>query len=551
MIQDSVTHSEAPVSGIGVFIVFSGIFTLLVARHYGMYPTVMLDEYVHSAYARHVPFSEMDIPGYLYSGIYYIVNLFGDRYLEAARILNALFFVLGGYFTFRTACLYVDRGIALFVGGISLLLPVHFFTSLFMPDSMFYGLFWVFNYFILANSESEGDSRVYIYSGILLGLLALVKPHALFLIPVYSVYFIYQKGWSSRWLANVLPFILSTLLTKLIISLMLAGKNGFTLFGGTYTEHASSAINESIAILDATTSIVLNVIGNLVVILVYFAIPIACLIRNQSLGQLTKQEKSLVFLACLLILYMVALVSVFSTTATIFDDNIDQRLYLRYYSFAFPMLLIISAWSLEKGSESVSFSATYAAMFMAIMILIPAYYHTRNPFFYPFKAFITDSPEFYLLAYYPLILYVMSIFIALGVVYWVFKPQHGTKFYLFATLPLIIVTTWFANHDNLRRNYQADPFDLAGEYVQNNVAPTDEKVVTFVTYHEHKAKKAMMHMRTHDAKILIVSPFDNRNVISWPDSSDMIIALDSIRFSVEVDLVWSEDRVRVYKRKYE
>jgi len=74
------------------------IFIALLFKNMGLYPSVFADEYVYSKLSRLVPLAAANVPDYIYFAIYRITNISGDGFLECARVLNSLFFVVSAPF---------------------------------------------------------------------------------------------------------------------------------------------------------------------------------------------------------------------------------------------------------------------------------------------------------------------------------------------------------------------------------------------------------------------------------------------------------------------
>ena len=79
------------------------IIALLIFRSSGLHPVVLNDEYTYSMSSRLLPLSASTIPGYLYLAIYRVTNVCGDGYYDCARVLNSLFFVAAAPFVYAVA----------------------------------------------------------------------------------------------------------------------------------------------------------------------------------------------------------------------------------------------------------------------------------------------------------------------------------------------------------------------------------------------------------------------------------------------------------------
>jgi len=219
------------------FLVFAAIaiFIALLIRDSGLYPVVFADEYSYSRFSRLVAFAEAGVPDYLYLAIYRLTNVCGDGFLNCARILNAVFFVASVPFIYLTAKRVTTSSVASIVAVLAILGPINTYTAYFMPEALYFLSFWIVTWFVLGLDNSSGP-RSWCIAGILLGLSALVKPHALFILPALVAYIFFAKrkiegGWLRQAFGNACVFVAFTFLSKSLISYLVAGKAGLTFFG--------------------------------------------------------------------------------------------------------------------------------------------------------------------------------------------------------------------------------------------------------------------------------------------------------------------------------
>jgi phosphoglycerol transferase len=218
-------------------------FLLLVLRNAGLYTVVSSDESTYSKLARLLPLASATIPDYVYFRIYRFTNICGAEFLGCAKILNALFFVAATPFVYLTARRYCSSVTSLAISALTLIGPINTYTSYFMPESMYFFGFWVLTWHLLRQTPKSG-SRHWGVAGVLLGMTALVKPHALLMLPGLVAYVVFAcKEGDGRWLPrasrNAGIFLASTLITKLVIGYVLAGKAGLNPFGAFYSSIAS------------------------------------------------------------------------------------------------------------------------------------------------------------------------------------------------------------------------------------------------------------------------------------------------------------------------
>jgi phosphoglycerol transferase len=358
----------------------------------------MQDEYVYSMQSRKVPLTESEFPNFLYSWLYSSTNACGINFYSCNKNLNLVFFAgfvgLLFWLTFR----FLNKWWALAIAMATALSPLSIFTSVFMPESMYF-------FFALASlaalwwASRSATLSHYALAGGLLGLTSLVKPHALFLIGSVVLYLIIIR-WS-HWKALVLQagvYIASAIVIKLLVGILLAGPNGFTLFGRGYTnsvnnftEDLTGAAAESLSAsgpaLSAATEPSLSFLAFVTESLVQFgwqSAALAMLALAPLLAVVAKlksstisgkpedplsQSRELQRLGLLLVLSlatMVAVIAAFAAMVTLAGDDHSNRILLRYYEFLVPALIVVAIAMVGEGDKGKVSWIRYAG---AILVL--------------------------------------------------------------------------------------------------------------------------------------------------------------------------------------
>jgi len=144
---------------IAIFHAFKGL---------GCNPSLFPDETTYNYGIRIDSFKETPVPNYLYYAVYLAINLFGDSFLNAARIMNAIFFTSASFFIFLIARMLCSFKLALFIAVISVMLPYSQYTVFLMPESLNIFCFWFFSWFVLR--ERNPISPIFAaYSGAISG----------------------------------------------------------------------------------------------------------------------------------------------------------------------------------------------------------------------------------------------------------------------------------------------------------------------------------------------------------------------------------------------
>ena len=114
------------------------VFAWLYARVQGVLPAVMQDEYVYSMQARKLPLAELEYPNYLFSWLYGGTDVCGLSYYSCAKTLNLVFFAGFIAVIFAVAFTLLGRWWALAIALATALGPAGVYTSVFMPESMYF-----------------------------------------------------------------------------------------------------------------------------------------------------------------------------------------------------------------------------------------------------------------------------------------------------------------------------------------------------------------------------------------------------------------------------
>lgn len=507
----------------------------------------MPDEYFYSKYSRLIPFSEAEIPGYLYYFIYSITALWGDSYLELARILNVFFYVIGCLFVYLVSILVIPRIWALFLIAIVLFMPTSFFVAYFMPEPIYFCFFWIMQYTIM--SDFRSNIKKYIISGIVYGSLILIKPHAWFLLPILIIFFLVKSGLNKSNVRDIIIFVITFLLIRVLIGLLIGGIDSLTMFGVAYTEHADTAVNGLDIILLATKDFILVLIAHVFAISLLFGVAIA---ESMSLMKdaINDKVRDFIRMLWLHLLIMVPIVSLFAVTASLFENEWTYRIHMRYYIFIFPYFLMILIYGILNQNSihnNISFVRLLASAILIIAPIGMIYYYYLNFYFYPFAVGIADIPEIFLITHSKTLFYLVGFLSILSMVLWLLKPGLGRIIYLAAFLPIYLATVWY-NHGpvNTARFVQND-VDIVGRYLVNHVITTTQDSTLVVGYRESSLYAIMMYSNSRNIRHMKLSTLDPLRVDSLSSDIRYVMSLDSINLHSQADLIWSQNGSVFYR----
>lgn len=489
---------------------------LLIIRVQGVYPVVFGDEYTYSRFSRLIPFSEANRPGYIYYFIYRVTNYCGEAYLSCARILNVLFFVASAPFIYLVSLKVAGRKTALLISLLVLVGPQNTYTAYFMPEALYFLGFWIFAWMIIFD-EQRDRYRYWVKAGLALSVLSLVKPHALFLIPGFILYSFFcefrLRGATGfhRFLFNLCVFVSVLLLGKFILGFLIAGPIGVTLLGSDYSGAANVAAGGegryvSLAKMAAAISVG-HVLGLALMAGVSLAILVSGLFRPMSLVSDRSDRAELAMFTVLILGGLVLLSIVFSAAITGQGpyETVD-RLHLRYYNFALPLLLILSASYASDASDADRLSDNrtdwlfrWCVGIVLIVLIIIAVTTRLAPFYVNF----VDNPDLSG-ASNKSIAHFYGFLSVSGVLVWMLSPRKGARLFIYLIAPVLAVATTVVANKGLRHQQNPSQFDRAGIMTRQFLKPNELNTLVVVGEEPASTLRLMFHLDSPRAEFRLV-----------------------------------------------
>jgi phosphoglycerol transferase len=475
-----------PPAATTLLVAMLAVFVYMVLRNGGQYASVFSDEWSYSSFSRLMPFSETPVPSYLYYTVYRLSSSCGDGFLECARVLNALFFVAAMPFIYLLARQHMTRGTALLVALLAIAAPNNTYTSYFMPEAMYFFGFWAFSWSAVREGGAATLPKVAL-SASLLGLLAMVKVHALFLLPAYLAYLVYcafaaravEHPWWRRALLKVAVALVTAAAVRMAVGYLYAGSNGLYLFGTLYANQAQTRPG-----LDVLAGMaLLNLRGHLMALALMFSMPLAAAalqaISRRQRGAAGAASSRLLAWSALMLPSLVVVTAVFTGLVAGSGSESGARLHMRYYDFALPLLLMLAGAALAPTAPAAAPPGWRRRLLVAVplmvimvaasQILIPAYTpnHIDSPALFGF----THDRGWYRA--------LMWLSLA-SVLLWTAHARHGARLFLYLCAPLGLVVA--AGHVNLYAGMAQRPDDYvkAGLYAHQYLRPQEADRLTIV-----------------------------------------------------------------------
>lgn len=520
------THSRAHVLWLAAML--GAVAAWLIFRNAGLNPAVFADEWYYSKMTRMVPLAESILPSYLYLWLFSASNACGAGFLECVRVGNVLLYVAAGPFIYGIARQVTSRLLSWVVVLLAMMAPANSYTAYFMPEATYYFGFAVLSWTALTRSH-WGWALHAAATGAVIGLMSLVKVHALFLLPALCVFLMYQ-AWTAtpaqaRWLKAFTSAAIAgttAIALKFGLGYLLAGENGLSLFGSFYSGTANSATGRLATLLPLAF---INARGHLMALALLAAMPLAILALHLTSAKARAEagrERSALYVYTVLMMGAAVGLTV-AFTASIADQGPDEilRLHLRYYSFLMPLLFIVAAAPIsEPGAARSALRWPVAIALIAVlaiaMVKLPTYSITP-----------IDGPE---LAALDLRRWDARAVAGLGMIVlilWAMRSKAAAPLFMFCALPAMTAAGAMLTAAHLGHHAAARPADVAGKYVHDHVPASEHKLVTVAGPAIHDNMRALFHIDDPDTLMLHLAPGAGIEKYQIPASSKWLLALGS------------------------
>jgi phosphoglycerol transferase len=419
------------------------LFVLLCFRNTGLYPTILSDETTYNIFARLVPYSEATVPSYLYFALFRMTSSCGDGFLDCARIFNSLLYIAAAPFVYLVARKLMRPAVAVVVALLSVGSATNVYTAFFMPEASYFFAFWALSWSVLQYAEKPSSLRA-IVAGALLGVLSLIKVHAVFLGPAV-ILFLAINGYLQRhtvgahWMRDAVRSIVLVLLAAAVVRFgvgyLLAGTKGLNLFGTLYGAQAAQSPATHKPLLTVATTALGILLGHVIGLILLLCVPIASLlafILSRSLRTAASpQLRATTLFGVLALCSLVAVTVMFSVSVSGTGYDTDQRLHMRYYDFVLPFLIILLGAQIDAPTPA-SRRLTLALGGILTLALIYAFWCLPQNY----TPLIIDSPALHGMSMNKDVYRVLSFLALATLLTWAYVPRFGARMFLFVFLPL-------------------------------------------------------------------------------------------------------------------
>ena len=436
-----------------------------ISRVWTVLPSIMGDEYVYASAAKHLLFAEQYFSNYIFSWVMSATNMCGTDFYVCTKSINSVFFALAIIFTFLIAARFLTFGWSVFVASVTALSPIAIPVSYFMPEIMYFAAMtgvvlvalWV---------ADKGKWQLWTLVGVSLGLAALVKPHAIFMLPAFTIFalMVSYKLASGSWVAGFRSAgsaILGFSMAKFGLGFLFAGIEGLKLFGGysspvdaltqvvqneapTVSQEEGSSATGLELLLSVTFG---HLVLHLAAVLLIAGLPLLLSLRvlwsvvgkPEPIGPVS----SLFILVGLITFSMIAVVAVFEAYVTVGGDDHSDRLIMRYYEFLIPQFIVMGLL-LPRFTDSKLVWRTFQGSIVVAASLFFSIFYPAN-----FNQQYADSSTLPGLAASGGLFIALAVAVSAAILYWIFTPEEGNLIMGRFIIPLFLVAALLLSQNNL------------------------------------------------------------------------------------------------------
>jgi phosphoglycerol transferase len=533
-----------------------------ISRVWTVLPSIMQDEYIYTSQAKNLPFAEQFYSNYLFSWVMGLTNSCGTEFYACTKGINSIFFLGTVFFTFLIARRFLSFRWSVFVASVTALSPIAVPVSYFMPETMYFSMMTITIWVTLVISRKE-NWLLWAVSGLTLGATALVKPHAIFMLPAFVVFafvFAYKK-FDGSWIQGIkagLAVAAGFLVTKLGLGFAFAGTEGLKLFGGYGSPVGAltgAATAEEVAVgsegvarsgLEVLVTVASShLLMHASAMLLLAGIPLILSLRVSYSVAKTKQPigevSSLFVLVALITASMIGVVALFEAYVTASGDDHSDRLILRYYEFLIPQFIVMGLLLPRFTDSKRLLRIIQGSIVVAASMFFTIYYPPTFDKQYADASTlpgIGDTQGFFVF---------VGLFVSSAVIFWIVNPEKGNLVIGRFIMPAVLILALVMSQNKLIEiNGTAAYFDQAGwdsrSYLQD--VPGDRILVIGQTRTEVFTVKFWIdEANIRDLLVVEGSVISSENV----SDTDYVVTLGNIGIDFNHEVVTEGEGYRLVR----
>ncbi len=534
-------------------------------------PAILGDEYLYSINARKAapwdPSPAGDFSNYLFNLVYSSTNLCGEAFYTCGKLLNLVFFV--GFLTvvFTIARKYLNFWVAFgFVLAVGLS-PLSVYTSMFLPESMYFFFLSLVFAFVLRAAETF-KWQDWAIAGALLGVASLVKPHAWLSAMAIGIFLLVLGLTNAKYrfkpLAKAIgAFVGGAVLGRVVIGFLVAGPKALGFFGmyvnsgmanefsvdlsGGATDPASAVgttpLQGAIALFGGQLWI--HTLTNFALM----ALGIIGILAGVLELVKTKEPNKTSLLSLLGLIWLVTLVIqvvLFTGWITGGGDDHTTRVLERYYDFLFVFAPLAGLVALSSGVASrISIWLRAPLAFVVFVIITPAF----SGFFGSLTIQIADAPNLAGLVVNQDVFNAVALFTFASLLVFAFAPKFSPWMFTLL-LPVTMIGTGYQIQDQYQ-GFRAEQSaaDQAGQYAAKNWTPEEREATLILATSRFEATNAAIWVDVANLPYELFGAGTVYDVNMAPESTAWIIAVGDISATGGYLEVIEGNGYKIYKLK--
>jgi phosphoglycerol transferase len=534
-------------------------------------PAILGDEYLYSINARHAapwdPSPAGDFSNYLFNLVYSSTNLCGDAFYTCGKILNLIFFV--GFLTvvFIIAVRFLNYWVALAFTVAAGLSPISVYTSMFLPESMYFFMISLVFLAVLKAADSYAW-KDWVLVGALIGVASLVKPHAWLSAIAIGIFLVVlgltQAKHRFKPLFKAIGAISAgAILGRIVIGFLIAGPRALDFFGiylganvlADVVEGVPAQTDEAVGIVGSSPmNGVISLFGtqlNVHVLTLVALIGVAFIGLVVGLVELirTRQPSPVTVLSLFMFIWLVAMtieIIMFTGWITGAGDDHTGRVLSRYYDFLFVFVPLagLSALSSKFAAETKIWIRLPLAGLM-LLLLTPAF----TGFFGTLEIQIADAPNLAGLVVNLDVFNAVAMIGFLGLLVFAFQPKF-TPWVFVLLLPASMVATGYTiqgEYDRIRGYENAQ--DLAGKYLNQNLTAEEIDATWIIATSRFEATNVAIWADSPTVKYELFAPGGVLDDSLTPEGTQYILATGNLSYAGEAIETITGDGYTLYKLK--
>ena len=539
----------------------------IYSRVWMVNPAILGDEYLYSMNARKVgpwdPPVAGDFSNYLFNFVYQGTNLCGDDFYACGKIFNIVFF-LGFIFTvFILALRFLPFWGAYVFMIAAALSPLSVYTSMFLPESMYFffiGLVLV----ALLRAMNSFTWRNWALVGAAIGVASLVKPHA-WLSAVAVGIVLLVSGLSNRQVSlhrtvsGGVSLVAGAVSGRVAIGLAVAGPKSLGFFGqyfgiGTVQDIVGTAGETSSGTAGARSAQVQGVLDLFQDQILIHTYSVAALMGLSVMGLLMglvhlmqRREPSpdtdLVLAASIWLGVLMAQIAIFTGWITGGGDDHSSRVLLRYYDFLFVIVPLAAASFFFRQETKVPVLARWTGAALLFVVIGPGF----TGFFGGLTVQIADAPVLAGLIVDRFVYDSVALTAVLGILVFASFPKLA-KYAFIGSLPFSLVLTGWQTQDQYQiARATPNAADIVGKELAREFDDESLSNTWILGTSRFEVTNAALWADNPRLAYLPVAPGSDVSSSLAPEGTEIIVTIGEVQVNGDLTLEMSGDSYQVYR----